>query len=347
MSSQPEAERVPQIRANSEGVTFNRCQQAWWWAYREGLKPRGSVSDALWLGELVHIALATWYCGPGLKRGPHPAETFKSLTDDSVRYFKTKEPSEGELAEYTDLVDLGVAMLEGYVQLYGRDEKMLIIQPEKTFSFSVPFPKWWGEATRKVMANMVGTVDGVYRDAETSWLWVLENKTAKSIRTGHLTLDTQAGRYWVIIARSLANEGLVKPNEPLKGIMYNFLRKGLPDPRPRDEAGYCLNKDGNRSKVQPAALFKRHPVPRTRSARVNILTRMQNDAAMMEMYRTGELPLSKTPHWSCERFCDFFRMCELHEQGGNWEQYKEMMFKVVDPYTDHRKSTDEPWGFEF
>lgn len=346
MSSPLGTERVPQIRANSEGVLFDRCQQAWWWAYREGLKPKGSVSDALAFGQWVHAALAAWYVGPGLKRGPHPAETFKLVADEGIRHFKTTEPTDEEAAKYTDLLSLGIAMLEGYVQLYGRDEKMLIIQPEKTFSFSMPFPAWWGEATRTVMANAVGTVDNVYRDAETGWLWLDETKTAKSIRTDHLSLDTQAGRYWAIIARSLINEGLIKPNEKLKGIRYNFLRKGMPDPRPVDDQGYALNKDGSRSKAQPAALFKRHPVPRTRAARVNILTRMQDQAAKMEMHRSGELPLGKTPHWSCSRFCDFFRMCQLHEDGGNWEEYKGLMFNVVDPYADHRKSTEEPWSFD-
>lgn len=337
---------IPDIRT-SERVTFKRCQQRWWWSYREGLKPKGSESDALAFGTWVHAALAAWYTGPGTRRGVEPAETFKSIADDGIRYIKTTEPSEEDVAKWTELVDLGVVLLEEYVHQYGSDQKMLIIQAEKTFKFDLPFPEWYGDATRKILARLVGTVDGVYRDAETGLLWVLETKTAKTVRKDHLSLDEQAGSYWALIARSLMNEKLIKPNEKLKGIMYNFIRKGLPDPRPRDEQGYCLNKDGSRSKVQPAPLFVRHPVYRTTKERNNTLHRIQNDAATMEMYRTGEVPLSKTPHWGCARMCEFFTMCELQEASGNWEEYKRLMFRVEDPYADHRKSTDETAGFEF
>lgn len=378
-------EKIPRIRANSEIGAMNRCPQMWWWSFREGLKPRGSVSDALAFGTWVHLALAAWYCGPGVKRGPHPAETFASVADDGLRKIKTTDATDEEVAKYTDLQDLGVILLDEYVKHYGRDEKMLIIQPEKTFAFDVPFPDWWGEATRKIMARLVGTTDGVYRDADSFLLWLLENKTAATIRTGHLPLDHQAGTYLVVVARSLANEGLIKPKERLKGIMYNFLRKGLPDDRPRDAQGYATNKPekrhyadalgyqgdepefkkmkmedlerlaagykvtvlGDRSKIQPKPLFHREPVGRTSKARTNMLLRLQNDTAKMEMYRTGELPITKTPHWSCERFCDFFEMCRLHEEGGNWQEYKKLMFTQEDPYADHRKSTDEPWGFDF
>jgi hypothetical protein len=224
---------------------------------------------------------------------------------------------------------------------------MLIIQPEKTFSWDLPYPEWFGEATRKILAEYDGTTDGVYRDAESGLIWLLENKTARTVRKDHLPLDEQGGTYWAMVVRSLINEGLVKSNEKLKGIMYNFIRKGLPDARPRDDKGYCLNKDGSRSKVQPSPLLVRHPVYRTTKERRSQLLRIQNDAATMELYRTGEVPVSKTPHWSCSRLCDFFHMCQLQEASGNWQEYRKLMFKQEDPYADHRKSTDEPVGFEF
>lgn len=339
-------ERVPDIRT-SERVTWKRCQQRWWWSYREGLKPKGTVSDALAFGEWVHVAFAAWYCGPGKARGPEPVETFKLIADDALRMIKTKDATEEKVAEYTTLADLGVVLLEEYIQRYGRDEQMLMIQPEKTFRLDIPFPDWYGETTRKVLARYVGTVDGVYRDAATGLLWLIEHKTAKTIRIDHLPLDEQAGSYWAIIVRSLLAEGLIKPNEKLKGIMYNFVRKGLPDARPVDAQGYSLNKDGSRSKVQPAALFKRHPVTRTRAERASQLLRIQTDAAQMELARTGEIPLSKTPHWSCARLCEFSEMCKLHEASGNWQEYKRLMFRTEDPYADHRKSTEDVGSFEF
>jgi hypothetical protein len=339
-------ERTPHIRT-SERVLFKRCQQAWWWAYREGLKPRAGASDALWFGELMHIALANWYVGPGTRRGPEPAETFKALSDDTLRYIKTEDADEEKAAKYTDLQEMGIVLMEEYVAKYGRDERMLMIQPEKTFHIDIPFPAWFSDATRKVLVEYDGTTDGVYRDADSGLVWLLENKSAKTVRKDHLTLDEQAGSYWALVMRSLLNEGLVKPNEQLKGIMYNFVRKGLPDPRPRDEQGYCLNKDGSRSKVQPSPLFVRHPVRRTKKERASQLKRIQNDAAVMELYRTGELPLSKTPHWSCSKLCEFFHMCELQDASGNWQDYRKLMYVQKDPYADHRKTTEESVSFEF
>lgn len=380
----PDPSVIPQIRT-SERVLFKRCKRAWWWAYREGLKPK-RVSNPLWFGELAHVALALWYCGPGTKRGPHPAETFKSLATDEMRMIKTKAATDEEIAQWTDLRDLGITLLEEYVKEYGRDERWLVIAPEQTFTFDIPWPEWWGKDTRALLARNVGTFDLVYRDADTGWLWLGEHKTAKSVRTDHLPLDEQGGTYWVMAYRVLLKAGLIKKDERLHGIMYNFLRKGLPDLRPRDAQGYATNKPikkdyiealadgeiytaenlakmkldqleavaasvpttvlGERSKLQPSPLFVRHPVPRTRAEQRSQLIRIQDDAATMEVYRRGELPITKTPHWSCARLCDFYDMCRLEETSGNWKDLRSVAYRVVDPYADHRKSTEEIASFE-
>lgn len=338
---------IPEVRT-SERQLFKRCMWAWNQAYRHGMRSK-RVSDALWFGELVHIALAGWYCGPGLKRGPHPAETFEKLSaQEEMRYFKTKDATDEARAEYADMRALGIVMLEGYVSRYGRDDKWHVISPEKTFSFNIPFPDLWDyEEVREYLARYVGTYDLVYRDVETSWIWLGEHKTAKTIRVDHLPLDTQAGSYFATARQSLLQQGLIKPTDHFKGIMYNFLRKALPDPRPVDKEGYALNKDGSRSKVQPAAIFRRHPVPRTRAEQKSQLQRMQNDLHIMELARRGEIPITKTDHWSCARFCDFYDICRLHEASGNWKELRSVSFRVEDPYADHRKSTDEIGTFEF
>src|SRR5690349_22689846 len=80
---------APIIIRNSERNTLKRCPQRWWWAWRQGLRPIGEISDALWFGTGVHLALAEWYCGPGLKRGRHPAETFDEWSAGELRYIKT------------------------------------------------------------------------------------------------------------------------------------------------------------------------------------------------------------------------------------------------------------------
>lgn len=336
---------VPEVRG-SERQLFKRCPWAWYQAYRQGLKPR-RVQDALWFGELVHISLAGWY-QPGLKRGPHPAETFTMLySEEEARFFKTADATDDERAKYTDLGTLGATMLEGYVNFYGRDDSWEVLSPEKTFEFNVPFPDHWSDETRAFLARYVGTYDLAYRDLVNGWIYLGEHKTAKTIRTDHLKLDDQAGPYFATARNTLIKAGLMKPMEHFKGINYNFLRKALPDPRPVDKEGYALNLNGSRSKVQPAPIFRRHTVNRTRAEQRSQLVRMQQDLTIMEMARRGEIPITKTTHWSCARFCDFYEMCTLHETSGNWRDLRSVAYRVQDPYAAHRKSTDDIATFEF
>lgn len=226
---------------------MKRCPAKWWWAYREGLKPRGAEKTPLWFGTGVHLGLAEWYL-PGTKRGPHPAETFEKFAGDAVTAIKTANADEETLAQYVDGKELGVKMLEGYVKLYGTDPQWSFISTEQAFQLNVPWPTdnrqaIWEVEDGAVMLTYAGTFDGVYRDLATGRLELLETKTAKAIQTGYLTLDDQAGSYWAVASHVLAEQGLIKKGERLAGVNYNFLRKALPpDDKPRDEQGYITNK---------------------------------------------------------------------------------------------------------
>jgi len=376
---------VPKIRS-SERAAFKRCQAAWWWRYREGLIKKGLSTDARWFGTGVHLALARWYTGPGTKRGPEPRETWEEYAKEvELAYVRTDMADEETVAKYTDARELGHAMLEGYRETYGRDDRWLVHIPERQFSLKIPWPtqNLWDPATLdEFLAELVGTYDLVYRDAETGRWWLGEHKTARAIILRHLALDNQAGTYWATATTELQREGVLGDKEFLAGINYNFLRKGMPDLRPRDAEGYHTNKPvkadylaaleaaeylpvdtkplskltlagleeaaaglelevlGERSKIQPPALFLRHEVHRTRPERRAQLLRAQTDALQMEVYRDGLLPLTKTPDRDCS-FCDYYDICELQERGGDWETLRDMTFKAEDPYADHRKSTDD------
>lgn len=375
--------RTPIIRT-SERRDLGRCIQRWWWAWREGLREKGSPAPPLWFGIGIHISLALWYCGPGTKRGPHPAETWDEYCGAELAWIKTADLTDEKLAKYVGARELGIAMMNGYVEKYGRDEQKLIIAPEQTFSLDIPWhdrQQLFDYVEGTILARYVGTFDGVWRHADTGGLWLDEHKTAKAIVTSHLPMDTQGGSYWAVAARTLEKQKLIKPGEQLKGIQYNFLRKGVPDDRPRDAEGYYCNKPlkadyvlaldgkasqslaqlaklnlgqlevecqvngltvlGERSKVQPAPLFVREDVYRTRPERAAQLRRIQDEAVVMQAYRQGLLPLTKNPTRDCSWDCRFYTMCQLQEGGGNWEDFRDLQFVVADPYADHRKSTDE------
>lgn len=215
----------------SERSSLKRCAQQWYWSTVEGLAPI-RAANPLWFGSAVHEGLAAWYL-PGFKRGPHPAETFDASLAGDRSFLVTNEEEE---QEYTDARELGLDMLSRYVKQWGQDERWDVIATEKTFQvvFSRPAIELFGIPTPEVKRwlRYVGTWDGVYRDRDTGEIWLMEHKTAASIRVDHLSLDDQAGSYWAIANIMLRKAGILKPKESIAGIMYNFLRKALGDSRP-------------------------------------------------------------------------------------------------------------------
>lgn len=374
------------ILRTSERSSFATCIQQWWWAWRQGLRPRGMAKTPLWFGTNFHVSLAEWYCGPGDKRGPHPAETWERLSKDILDTVRTRSLHDDEEAVYVDALHLGLVLAEEYVKFHGRDEHMLVIQPEQTFQMDIPWPKLPGRQaiyevdseTNELLVRYAGTYDLVWRHADTGQLALEEHKTAARVTTGHLPLDRQAGSYWAVASHTLRKQGLIGESETLAYIEYNFIRKSLPDERPTDAQGYALNLPlkadyyaalgiekgtpefklkkeelqalaeergvevlGARSTAQPTPLFERHKVYRTVKEQASQLRAIQDEAIHMRAVKDGLLPVTKATSRSCERMCDFYEMCLLHENGGNWKDYRDAMFKREDPYADHRKHSED------
>lgn len=323
----------------SERRDYKRCPQRWFWAWRQGLKPKGEPSLALWFGIGWHEVMAHWYCGPGKKRGADPFGVWREYVEEEVRFVRTV-PWEG--AEYFEekLIDagkLGEAMLKNYFATFGTDNDIRMIAPEQTFQIMVPLFGADGKKTGELV-EYDGTFDGVYRNKKNE-LWLLEHKTAKTIRLGHLGMDDQAGSYWAVATTTLLAQGLINKGEHLKGIMYNFARKGMPDDRPRNAQGLSLNQDGSVSKRQPSPFFKREPVYRTPAERNKQILRIGSEATAMNLHRNGVIPLYKNPTPDCEYGCSFFDLCTLDEQSNaGAAEFKRDMFDVKDPYADHRKT---------
>lgn len=318
----------------SERAAFKRCQQRWYWGFREGLKPNGTEKQPLWFGTGFHLAFAEWYI-PGSERGRDPRETWAEYVGESretVRLYN----AEGE-AEFENALALGTSMLGHYLDTYGDDPDWRMIAPEQTFRVYIEDPDEPG----KTLLVYVGTFDGIYQNVKTGKYWILEHKTASQIITKHLVLDDQAGSYLLVGNMVLEELGIAAK---VTGIMYNFLAKRKASDKPRDDQGRYLNKDGSVSKVQPAKTLQREPVTRTKREKNSMLSRIQNEGIQMEPFRTGELELMKNPTKDCSWDCDFFDLCQVHESGGDVEEFKRQVFHVEDPYMDHRlgaKNTKE------
>jgi hypothetical protein len=317
---------LPELHT-SERRSFKHCWQQWYWAYRMGLKPKGETPDALWFGIGVHYALAEWY-RKGKKRGPHPADTFEQYCSDELREIKASLPTNREWYDeprYEDARTLGTAMLVAYVDLYQNDPDWYVIAVEQPFRVNL-----MRDGTPE--AIFASTFDGVYRDEGDGEIYLMEHKTAAQIMTSYLVLDDQAGAYWAVASQVLRSQGVLKSKEEIAGITYNFLRKSMPDDRPKDAQGNSLNQDGSVSKRQPAAAFVREIITRNSREQATQLDRIAQEAALMNMVRSGELPVIKNPSRDCT-WCTFFDMCKLHEMGGSaWLEYAEATFIQENPY---------------
>ena len=219
------------ILRTSERSSFKRCVQQWQYGYRMGLKPRKTDSGARWFGTGIHLCMAEWYI-PGKERGRDPRDTWEEFTKDSYESIMTMDV-DGE-KEWHDAKALGMAMLDNYLDEYGTDDQWEVISPEQRFGVLIPHPA----NKDKALIDYRGTFDMVVRDHSDSKIKLLDHKTAAAIMTNHLVLDDQAGGYIAVATSSLRAEGLIKPREYVHGMEYNFLRKGMPDTRPRSDKGY-------------------------------------------------------------------------------------------------------------
>lgn len=325
---------LPILRTSSR-LSFRRCPQQWEWGINQGLEPMHQGLGALWFGTGIHIALAEWYL-PGKKRGTHPAKTWQKYCQDEYNWVRTGEWGTPE-EEFVNARDLGTAMMENYVDHWGRDRSWRVIQPERTALVRVPHPLIRGQ----YIVTYALTADLVYFDENDGIIKLGEHKTAAQIVTRHLTLDDQAGAYPPFMTIILRNEGLLKPNERIEEITYNFMRKALKaeDDRPKNRDGLYLNKDGSVSKKQAAQapLFVRVPVERTAAERSMQIERIQAEALAMEAFWRGDLPIYKNTNRDCS-YCPFFEMCELHEAGGDWETLREATMRRRDPNAPYRKA---------
>jgi hypothetical protein len=93
---------------------------------------------ALRFGSLIHAALAKYYI-PGTKRGAHPAKTFEKLYAEELKE-QTTMGWRDEDEKWQDAGELGVLMMENYVEFYGADDRWEVLCTEQPFETVVRHP---------------------------------------------------------------------------------------------------------------------------------------------------------------------------------------------------------------
>lgn len=355
----------------SERTLFTQCRQAWWWAYVERLKIN-EPQIPLEFGTMIHEALRRYY-KPGIKRGPHPAKSFKKIYAAWVEehgddlYVRKDEDS----PERVTAGELGDEMLCNYINLYGDDRNIEVICPEQLFQVEVR------DDGDNLVCTYVGQIDAVVRDIRTGELGFLEHKTGAGLEPfgTPVELDEQSGSYWTFAPEFLKEHGLLGKDEVVKFVLFNRLKKAFADTRPKNEDGHALNAPtraamvaymnehdlpvergdknpdlmatikasgfdplmlGEVSTRQPGPLFKREYVYKTDHNRMVLFDRVVAQAKEMQACKDGALSVYKEPGKHCG-WCPFFKtgMCQVHEDGGDWESIRDGQFTVWEPYAEH------------
>lgn len=347
---------------SSERKALKKCPQKWFWAWRQGLVAK-DPAKALWFGTGIHLALAHFY-GPGYKRRSDFIDVWREYANEEANFIRTQKDGLDE-QEWVEAVTLGEAMLLGYLEEYGGDKHWDVIATEQAFSVRIPFLNGDGHFIHD------GTFDGVYRDMrDRKKIKLMEHKTGRGGL--YLPMDDQGGGYWALAGTVLRSKGVLGPKENIRSITYNFLYKRMPDDRPRNADGHALNQpkkqdyvnaleaagkpvpkgtvavlaeacegygltvEGEVSKRQPAPRYEREEIIKVPNERKTQVERIKAEMELANAYRSGSLPIIKTPGEHCA-WCPFREMCELHEQRASWEEFRDAVFFVRDPYADHRK----------
>lgn len=335
---------LPVIR-QSERVDFKRCMKKWFWRWRMGLVPKRQEYGALILGTWMHTALEMRYTHTNAGK-VSLTEGFDIASGNGIMQAVNANIPDYQYEKAKELRELGLGMARGYDLKYGDDRDIRPIGAE------IPLEFYITDESGELLAIHRLKPDLLYRDPNKD-VWLLENKTAKQISVEHLPIDDQARGYASMSELALKNAGYLKPHEQVKGVMYNFLRKIMPDERPKDAQGHALNKDGSISKTQRTPEFVRHPVVLSSKAKKQALLNIQREAIQMTRLtlalRSKDIKpeaLLKTPHKSCPKLCEYFSMCVVEEQGGDYRQMQREMFKRENPYTYEQDTTDIPVSFD-
>lgn len=335
--------QLPRVRSH-EIIDYKRCQTKWYWNWRKGLTPKYRKFGALDLGDWVHQALEHYYI-PGWKRGRHPAETLYDAFTRSVQTARAAGAPQEYLEQGEQFSMLGEAMMNAYVKRYG-NEKLYVYRAELPLGVDITNHRDIPIARYKLK------LDGLVRDRN-GLIWILEHKTAATISTGHLPIDDQARPYAALSEIELRRKGILKRGERVYGILYNYMRKALPDERETDSQGRALNKNGQLSKRQPSPNFERYPLKFSDRAKLQTLRRKRREVVeivtITDLLRRKEISwrsLNKTPAKSCEKTCPFFTMCVVDEEGSPIEDMQRAMYDIRDPYEYDQDTTEEKNSFE-
>ena len=228
---------IPLIRTSERG-DLKSCEFYWYHHWVRGLTGP-NVPTWSWFGAAIHKALEVRY-PVGTKRGPLPdvLAAFEAACGEQHRRIWEKG---GDLddEEVHDGIELGKAMLIGYVKHYDQDSRWQVIHTEQPFQIDVRHP-----VTGRLIAVYCGTWDLFVWDRVDKVYRLVDHKTRAQFKQdwSFYDLNDQGGSYLWVAPEVLRHMGLLGPKDHIDGIVFNMLRKALPQPVAEDGIRYNLPK---------------------------------------------------------------------------------------------------------
>lgn len=305
---------------------------------------------------------------PGRKRGPHPARSFEQLYNAERASFSQWD----EEGNKVDALELGVAMLEGYVEEYGTDDHIEIIAPEMAFHVHI-FAK-----NGTYLATWVGRTDAAFIDLSKSTrnrksIGLFEHKTGKTIEEFVRIVSQygdQAVAYWWVGSQVFHDKGVIPPSEQIDHVLFNWLKKSLPSSKVRNAEGHTLNKPTKDRLVEECErLHLAIPKKATVATLTDLLAGAGVDVPQLgEVSKVQPRPLFhrqaldlgdasleqigwriSAEAWERQQMregklpvyknpsrdcgmCQFQDVCELHEIGQDWQSVLDLEFIHWNPY---------------
>lgn len=367
----PSGNEIPMLRT-SERNDFKRCPWLWQETWLKGYGTR-RVPTWAWFGTAIHAALEVRY-PIGIKRGKigDVLEAFETAVGEETGRIWQDTNAILDEQEVVDAKELGRAMLIGYVEHFGDDTEWEVIHTEQPFQITVPHPTKPG----KTLVVYAGTWDALWRNRRTGEFWIVDHKTRKAfpVNWTFYEINDQAGSYLWVAPEVLRFLGVFGKKDTIEGLIFNALKKKMPDKRPVNADGLRTNKPkkehyeralseagiatptritvaalhsmaeeagltvlGDVSAVQPGDLFHREEIYRSTSERVKQAKRVQQEALWMQRIRDGKAEAFKTPTEDCVR-CKIFDYCQVDEQNTNeGKEIRDTILMRRDFYEDHHR----------
>ena len=327
-------------------MLFKRCRRLWgWMSHLRQARRLADTADYFWFGSGIHYALEDFH---GLNLYEHPARALLAYVIATERA-GTLPPTWAEHKQ------LGMAIMSYYADEWLENREPLTTYevggiPQVEVNGAIDL----GVHTRDGRRAMYGfTIDRVIVD-EWGRLWIVEYKTAKSIRNLPLDVDDQITAYcwaaWRLYNKMVAgvvyqqflkkipvlpkvlSTGRVSTDtrQATSAALYNLLLTqmyGSADKAPPENIK-CLNHFRSMEDEDKDKFIVRHRIERN----IRQLEAFEGKIKMeLEEIADPNLPLYPNPTWNCDYLCPLQAACIAMDDGSDWEA-------ILDEYS--RGTTD-------